>query len=101
LRAVLRAGRARWPWAVRGTGTVHVHITDRVWGRADGAYNRSLPRLVRMCGAGACVEGVFDPLADDVVLAVDAVQVDLVKDAGAVPGSRGDLGGLAGGIQPQ
>jgi hypothetical protein len=47
----------------------------------------------RMRGAGACVEGVFDPLAYDVVLAVDAVQVDLIKDAGAVPGSRGDLGG--------
>jgi hypothetical protein len=34
----------------------------------------------------ACVEGLFDPLADDIFLAADAVQVDLVRDAGAVAG---------------
>jgi hypothetical protein len=54
-----------------------------------------------MRAAGACVEGVFDPLADGLVLAVGAVQVDLIKDTGAVPGQGGDFGGLAGGIQPQ
>jgi hypothetical protein len=52
-----------------------------------------------MRGAGACVEGVVDPLADGVILAVGAVQVDLVQDAGAVPGPGGDLGGRAGGVE--
>jgi len=54
-----------------------------------------------MRDAGACVKGVFDPLADSVVLAVGAVQVDLMQDAGAVPGPGGDLGGRAAGVQPQ
>ena len=54
-----------------------------------------------MRAAGACVEGVFDPLADGVVLAVGAVQVDLMQDTGAVPGPRGDLRGCAAGVQPQ
>ncbi len=48
-----------------------------------------------------CVEGVFDPLADDVFVAVDAVQVDLVQDAGAGTGPGGDLGGFPAGVQPQ
>jgi hypothetical protein len=52
-----------------------------------------------MRDAGACVEGVVDPLADGVILAVGAVQVDLVQDAGAVPGPGGDLGGRAGGVE--
>ena len=47
LRAVQWAGRARWPWAVRGTGDrLRVQIADRVWGGADGVYNRSLSRVV-------------------------------------------------------
>jgi hypothetical protein len=55
----------------------------------------------RMHGAGGCVEGVFDPLADGAFLAVGAVQVDLMQDAGAGPRPGGDFGGLAGGIEPQ
>jgi hypothetical protein len=54
-----------------------------------------------MRDAGACVKGVFDPLADGVVLAVGAVQVDLMQDTGAVPSPGGDLGGRAAGVQPQ
>jgi hypothetical protein len=38
-----------------------------------------------MRGVGGCVEGVFDPLADGIVLAVGAVQADLIEDTGAVP----------------
>jgi hypothetical protein len=52
-----------------------------------------------MRDAGACVKGVFDPLADVVVLAVGAVPVDLMQDTGAMPGPRGDLRGCAGGVQ--
>jgi len=54
-----------------------------------------------MHGAGGCVEGVFDPLADGVFLAVGAVQVDLMQDADAGPRPGGDFGGLAGGIEPK
>jgi hypothetical protein len=54
-----------------------------------------------MRGAGGCVEGVFDPLADGIVLAVGAVQADLIEDTGAVPGPGGDLSGRLGGVQPQ
>ena len=54
-----------------------------------------------MRDAGACVRGVFDPLADGVVLAVGAVQVDLMQDTGAVPGPGGDIRGRAAGVQPQ
>jgi hypothetical protein len=43
----------------------------------------------------------LDLLADGVVLAVGAVQVDLMQDAGAGPGPGGDLGGRAGGVEPQ
>jgi hypothetical protein len=57
------------------------------------------PAWWRLRDAGACVKGVFDPLADGVVLAVGAVQVDLMQDAGAVPGPGGDLGGRAGGVE--
>ena len=34
-------------------------------------------------------------------MAADAVQVDLVQDAGAVARPGGDLGGRAGGVQPE
>ena len=54
-----------------------------------------------MRDAGACVKGVFDPLADGVVLAVGAVQLDLMQDTGAVPGTGGDFGGRTAGVQPQ
>ena len=54
-----------------------------------------------MRDAGACVKGVFDPLADGFFLAVGAVQVDLMQDTGAVPGPRGDLCGRAAGVQLQ
>jgi hypothetical protein len=43
--------------------------------------------------AGVRVEGVFDLSADDLVAAIDAVRVDILHDAGAVPGAGGDLGG--------
>jgi hypothetical protein len=51
-----------------------------------------------MRDAGACVKGVFDPLADGVFLAVGAVQVDRRQDTGAVAGPRGDLCGRAAGV---
>jgi hypothetical protein len=35
-------GRGLWA----GLGTGYVQIADRVWGGADGAYNRSLSRVV-------------------------------------------------------
>ena len=54
-----------------------------------------------MRDAGACVKGVFDPLADSVVLTVGTVQVDLTQDTDAVPSPGGDLGGRAAGVQPQ
>ena len=47
--------------------------------------------LVAKEAAGVSIESVFDPLADDVVLAVGAVQVDLVQDASAVASPGGDL----------
>jgi len=46
-----------------------------------------------MC-AGVCAEGVFDALADDVVLAVDALRVDAFQDLHAISRAGGDLGGL-------
>jgi hypothetical protein len=49
---------------------------------------------------GVNIESVFDPLADVVLLAVGAVQVDVVQDPGAGPGAGGDLGGRASGVQP-
>jgi hypothetical protein len=50
----------------------------------------SFRRVVSVClaargDAGACVKGVFDPLADGVVLAVGTVQVDLMQDTGLFP----------------
>jgi hypothetical protein len=53
-----------------------------------------------MRDACACVEGVYDPLADGVFVAVDAVQVDLVQDTGAGTGPGGDLGGFPAGGEP-
>ena len=48
-----------------------------------------------------CVEGVYDPLADGVFVALDAVQVDLVQDTAAGTGPGGGLGGFPAGVQPQ
>ena len=47
LHVVLRGlpGRACVGYA-RDFGLVRVQIADRVWGGADGAYNRSLSRVV-------------------------------------------------------
>jgi len=52
-----------------------------------------------MRDAGACVKDVSNPLADGIVAAADAVQVNVAQDACAVPGPGGDLGGGAGGVQ--
>ena len=52
-------------------------------------------------GAGVRVEGIFDLSADDLIAAVDAVRVDIFKDVDAVSSACGDLGGRAGGVQPQ
>ena len=49
---------------------------------------------------GVSIESVFDPLANVVLLAVGAVQVDVVQDPGAGPGACSNLGGRAGGVQP-
>ena len=47
------------------------------------------------------VEGVLDLLTGDVFVAVEAAGVDGVQDGDAVPGAGGNLGGRAGGGQPQ
>jgi hypothetical protein len=51
--------------------------------------------------AAALVEDVFDPLAGEVVLAVDAVQIDVMQDPDAVASAGGDFGGSAAGVEPQ
>jgi len=38
-----------------------------------------------MRDAGACVKGVFNPLADDVIVAVGAVQADLLQTRALFP----------------
>jgi len=40
------------------------------------------------------IEGGLDPLADQIVPAAGAVQVDVMQDTGAGLRPRGDLGGL-------
>jgi hypothetical protein len=45
-------------------------------------------------------ESALDLLADGVVLAADAVGVNVVQDRDAVPGAGGDPGRRAGGVQP-
>ena len=47
-----------------------------------------------MRDTGACVKGVFDPLADGVFLAVGAVDVHVVQDAGAVLGRAATSAGV-------
>lgn len=87
LRAVLRAGRARWWWAVRGPGDRFAYISRTGSGLVPTVRRTArFPNWWGMRDAGACVECVFDPPTDGVVLAVGAVQVDLMQDAGAVPG---------------
>jgi hypothetical protein len=50
---------------------------------------------------GVLLEGVFDLLADEVFLTVDAVQVDVMQDTVAVVGPRGDLVGRTVGVELQ
>jgi predicted DNA-binding transcriptional regulator AlpA len=57
--------------------------------------------LWRMGAACSSVESVFDPLADDVVLTEETVQVRVVQDAGAVTSSDRNLSGCAAGVEPQ
>jgi hypothetical protein len=82
-------------------GEICVHMADRSGTVPTVRVTACFCVWRRMRGAGGCGEGVFDPLADGILVAVGAVQVDLVKDAGTGPGPGGDLGGLAGGVQPQ
>ena len=87
---------------MRGPVTeIHGHIADRVTGEPTVRATARFHALRRKGTACACVEGLFDPLADDIFLAVDAVQVDLVQDAGAVAGPCGDLCGRVRRVQPQ
>ena len=92
--ASVLACSGRSPWARRGPVTeIHGHIADRVSWEPTVRATARFHALRRTGIACACVEGVFDPLADDIFLAVDAVQVDLVQDAGAVASPCGDLCG--------
>jgi hypothetical protein len=50
---------------------------------------------------GGAVEGFFDLLADEVLLALLAVQVDVMQDADTIASPRGDLGGCGAGVEPQ
>src|SRR5579859_6468586 len=75
---------------------------------ADGVRLVSAARMTACCvawcrgrAAGASIEGILDLLAGVVVVAVDAVLVGVVQDAGGVAGPGGDFGGLAGGVEPQ
>jgi hypothetical protein len=63
-------------------GQGHGWVTGEPTVRATARFH-ALQRKGTACAFG---EGLFDPLADDIFLAVDAVQVDLVQDAGAVAG---------------
>ena len=66
-----------------------------------GVYNRSLSRIVtERSGFGRC-RGVFDPLADGVVVAVDAVEVNVLEDACGVARVSGDFGERAAGGERQ
>ena len=92
----------RRTWAKRGPVTeIHGHIADRVSWEPTVRATARFHALRRTGTACACVEGVFDLLADDIVLTVDAVQVDLVQDASAAARAGGDLGGRAAGVEPQ
>ena len=57
--------------------------------------------LRRQSAVGIGIKGVLDPSADQIVLAVGAVQVDVMRDTGAGPRPRDDLGGRAAGVQPR
>jgi hypothetical protein len=76
-------------------------MADRVWGGADGTYNRSLSRTVTTVSRWRLGRGRFDPLADGIFPGVNAVDVGVVQDTDAVAGPRGDFGGFAGGVEPQ
>jgi hypothetical protein len=81
-----------------------VTLPAEATGSAPGRGRLAGRRVLVLDGAwhaGICVEGVFDPLADGVVLAADAVDVNVVQDAGAGAGPCGDFGGFPAGVQPQ
>jgi hypothetical protein len=54
-----------------------------------------------MPGAATRAESFLDPLAGDVLLAVDAMHVDGLQDADAVPSSCGDFAGRGARAQPE
>jgi hypothetical protein len=87
--------------AVRGIGGTGDRFAY-IWRTGSGVVptvriTARFPVLRRSGAVRACVEGVFDPLADEVLTGIDAVQVRVVQDAGAVAGPSRDFGGLAGG----
>jgi hypothetical protein len=65
---------------------IHGQIEDSVTGEPAVRATARFHALRRKGTSCAFVESLFDPLADDIFLAVDAVQVGLVQDAGAVAG---------------
>src|ERR1700720_2515770 len=54
-----------------------------------------------MPGAATRAESFLDPLAGDVLLAVDAMHVDGLQDADAVPSPCGDYAGRGARAQPE
>lgn len=89
----MRRLRVCWTPAAVGSARdlrpVHGHMADRVRAGADGAHNRLLSRTVTASGCSVRIESGLDPLADQIVLAVGAMQVDVMQDTGAGPRQRG------------
>jgi hypothetical protein len=78
----------------RAGGEICVHIADGmnlVPTVPTVCVTDRFPALRRTGAACAGVEGVFDPLADEVLAGVDAVQVRVVQDSDAIarPGGWG------------
>jgi len=70
----------------------------------DGFGVVTAVRRTACCGAkwrAFQAEGLLDLVVDDVRVPVDAVGVDGLRDADAVPRAGGDLSGRAAGIKPQ
>src|ERR1019366_5113683 len=91
-RARARGGSA---WAVRG------RRTDSIRARPAVRRTACCHGWCRMPGAATRAEGFLDPLAGDVLLAVDAMHVDGLQDADAVPGPCGDFAGRGARVQPE